>query len=556
MLNERRLAVEQALHNISISSQNVVVYPDRSLFQVANGLALHAENLLTAQVGTLQPLDVENVGGVGFAFPTPGQNVIIRVDQHTEVILEGRLHGTLRYSVFVDGQPRESEALHQPVAIGSNPEFQVRGFMRRTAERIDIPEANEQMALLLVPARDQQGRMGYLVANTTNQTLMPTRTAFVDIITAPRQAVGIHTNTLPPLNTVETEQAMQPIQVFAEGLVRPNSKGEPCEDIVAISRDRKTVLAFDGMHGMGDGYEAANEALEAISAMIDLIPNDASAELVARRLEQALRFAHTQVNKLPLSDKGYKPGTTAVVGRVVYGQDGAQLVLAWAGDSRAYMQYAPSAAYPQGRIEQLTTDDSLQHSYAVSGKEFVILNQNGNVAIKDYNPKIHRGLKRYKVTAEEAEQIDTILDIIQDPRELTTWTTDTTFLEKLYAFFRVRNVIDNNLGAGIPEAEFVPNIKIVPIPHGAKIWYMTDGVTDPLPRGKLYTELLSALIGISYPPPTTPMDVPVIPPTPENLQERLRWLLQILNHWNQDHPGGKHKDDDQEIATQLVFLAA
>ncbi|MEY4095845.1 MAG: hypothetical protein RLZZ53_3044 [Acidobacteriota bacterium] len=138
------------------------------------------------------------------------------------------------------------------------------------------------------------------------------------------------------------------------GPVRANN-----EDAFTFDLDLGLFVVADGMGGHAAGEIASRLALETIMAFISRSSNgaapdvaadfDASLSPDANRLRMALLLAHGRIRRAGSSHADYHGMGTTIVA-VLF--NGANLVVAHAGDSRVYEQY-------DGRLTQITRDDSL-----------------------------------------------------------------------------------------------------------------------------------------------------------------------------------------------------
>lgn len=522
-MNERQLAVGQALRRLSPDGVNAEIRPGGFL-QIGEGLTPRVTDLFDPQINTLLPQDV------GFGFPDAGQHLIVQVDPRTRVVLERKLHGTTTAHVFVDGQHSRTVAFDQPVVMGNNPQF-ASGERRNPAQFLPIPEASEQTTLLLSPVRRDDGRIGYLVGNMTNHPIMLDRvtTTFPEVSDALHQ-MGLQS--LPPLS--ETDRQLPPL---ASGLaIESKAPGIPSEDVAAIRRN--TFMVLDGIGGHGNGLGAATRGAGVIlDYERDSLPPTASVRQVVNGFRQALIDANRQVlqlDKVPVQTANgvveREPGATAVIGRIVYGEGptGIQLVLGFAGDTRAYIQH------PNGGITQLTKDDNLQREFARRGIQFVISGDQYGPFLRPVEyPGQYPGSSVHTITEELADKIDGILDIVEDPELLNNWDpTNQAFNSMLRGFYRMRNQIFNALGGGLDQ--FVPRVEVFDVLPGSIVWATSDGIHDAVTKPYLYDVFREAS--------QLPLD------------QRAQHVLNKVHEWNEAHKddGLRFKIDDKAVIFIII----
>lgn len=538
-----RPETQQAL--AAITRGNIRIGADNQSFQIA----LPGSRMITGVAEDLrrpQSPSILSPESFGLAVLHDQEKVTLQVDAHTQVVLEGHANGHTVYRVLVDGHERLGTMLNRPAAFGRDPHSPLSNLK---TDSIRIPEGEDNTSLLLLPAPSPEGTSGYFVANLSNRP-MGIESSFVEQFTEQQQRVRIPLEDMPTVRLPDGqryEQVRTYPPVLSHAAVEGKYPEEPSEDRVFIKRQpTATFFLADGMGGHGHGDEAAQEAIKVISQYEDLnIPLHASSEEVAEGLRQAFFAAHKRVNQLPpaLVDthKGveqHQPGTTMVVGRLVHGEGptGTQLVLAWAGDSRAYIQY------PDGRLKPLTTDDNLQQLYGRSHDAFVavervvedivegVVKEKKVLKIEHYNPKLkeHQNLPVYSINEQQADEIDRILDEIEDPAQLPS--------DVLIAFYNMRNLVTNNLGGGSEAADVNPHVRIVDIPPGSRIWYTSDGIHDAVTQSYLARVFATA----THLPP----------------EQRSQYVLRKVNEWNEHHEKQRHKYDDKAVGYQEIPLAA
>jgi len=131
------------------------------------------------------------------------------------------------------------------------------------------------------------------------------------------------------------------------GLIRNNN-----EDRVAFDADLGIAVLADGMGGQNAG-EVASET--AVTTVMEYVRRAASRPVGA--LEKALALANRRVHRLGTEHRDFAGMGTTLVAAVI---DGADVVTAHAGDSRAYL-------FKGGRLACLTTDHSLVQQFVDAG---------------------------------------------------------------------------------------------------------------------------------------------------------------------------------------------
>jgi len=123
------------------------------------------------------------------------------------------------------------------------------------------------------------------------------------------------------------------------------------EDAVAVSEANGWLVLADGMGGYRGGDVAARIVVKEVSAAFEQAATEMTGR--ARSIEGVLCEAVRAANRAILREACWRPSLAGMGSTVVAGAiDGAELVIAHVGDSRAY-------CFVDGELEQLTRDHSL-----------------------------------------------------------------------------------------------------------------------------------------------------------------------------------------------------
>jgi len=147
-------------------------------------------------------------------------------------------------------------------------------------------------------------------------------------------------------------------------------KREHNEDFFLLMPEERLFAVCDGMGGHASGEVASKLACEEIRNFFELTGKDRDATWPFKldrkmgydenRIQVAVRLANQSVMDRSASDPRCRGmGTTFVGGYFV--EDGGRLIVAHAGDSRAYRMR-------EGRLERITHDHSLVEEYVRMGR--------------------------------------------------------------------------------------------------------------------------------------------------------------------------------------------
>lgn len=405
-------------------------------------------------IGELEPFDAENLvmpkmpelagNGIGFASIVGDETVNLSLQENPQITVTlGRdTYGRLYYDI--NGNENR-HVLNRPAILGNNP---YPGLLDGPSDPITISHAADGNGLLLSPAQDETGNMGFFVANLTDHTI-GIQSTYLDRTQSAEQK--IHRDQYPTVvQARETVNITGKPGIFTEKGI--NDKAEN-EDTVALFDDLRIGALADGHGKMG--AKASQNAIAFVARYLrNTVPNflSLSPEEKTKKMADAVYNADTILRN---SDDLKLGGTTFSMAHVENG------IVSWvnAGDSRV-------GRLRNGIITWLSHDQSL-----------LLTKYKGDID----NP-------RYKELARK-------LNTIERPNDLR-FLNDLDLVDpEAWSFFHNRNA---TAGIGDPEGNgYAPVVEVGvdEVLPGDQIIICSDGIDDPLssekPEGEMEKVLLA-----------------------------------------------------------------